>query len=231
MGDISRHRDIFLNTREVIPASLLAKCKLGVADLTYLEMGNYLTDVSQFRDPVFYIFSKQRIWREFVIPEAGDKVKLLRGLSALAALAGVGSTVASQKVSMPDWLSEVSKYGRAVVALAGGVLAVLPTDTYAGLVGADDWIDRMFGTPIERTEGDLKKRDEKHYGYVGQFFRYFTEGITAAFRRRHQKQGKRGMGKDRPDTGKERDCRVCRILHAVLPTRAHRPAAVRLGRK
>ncbi|RYY52059.1 MAG: excinuclease ABC subunit C, partial [Chitinophagaceae bacterium] len=30
-----------------------------------------------FRDPVMYIFSKQRVWRDFIIPKAGDKKKLL----------------------------------------------------------------------------------------------------------------------------------------------------------
>lgn len=172
MGDISRHRDIFLNTREAIATSLLDKCKLREADLTYLELGNFLTDVSQFRDPVFYIFTKQRIWRELVIPRAADKVALLRGLAALAGAAGLA---ASQLLKES---SDFAKYGGPVLAGVGGILALLPTDTYAGIVGADDWIDKMFGTPIERTVGDLKRRDEKHYGYLGQFFQYFVEGIT-----------------------------------------------------
>ncbi|TDD22918.1 hypothetical protein E1218_18560 [Kribbella turkmenica] len=54
MGDISRHLDIFLSTRAAIPAGLLADAGLTVADLTYVELGNFLTDVSQFRDPVAY---------------------------------------------------------------------------------------------------------------------------------------------------------------------------------
>src|SRR5919106_45301 len=177
MGDISRHRDIFLNLREAIPATLLEKCNLVKADLTYLEMGNYLTDVSQFRDPVMYIFSKQRIWREFIIPEVAKKAEVYRGL---AVLAGAASLAAAQVIKelTSGTTSQIAKYAGPALAGLGGALAALPTDTYAGIGGADDWIDKMFGTPIERTTGDLKKRDEKHYGYVGQFFRYFIEGIT-----------------------------------------------------
>lgn len=63
----------------------------------------------------------------------------------------------------------MAKYGGPVLAGLGAILATLPTDTYADIGGADEWIDAMFGTPVERTAGDLKRRDEKHYGYVGQF--------------------------------------------------------------
>ncbi|HET9223439.1 MAG TPA: hypothetical protein VFO07_13090 [Roseiflexaceae bacterium] len=177
MGDISRHRDIYINTRDAIPTSLLDKCKLSVAELTYLELGNYLTDVAQFRDPVMYIFAKQRIWRDFILPKAGDKALTAR---VLAALAGAAGLAASQllKDRLSGIPSDVAKYGGPLLAGLGTIFATLPTDTYADIGGADEWIDRMFGTPIERTTGDLKKRDEKHYGYVGQFFRYFIEGIT-----------------------------------------------------
>ena len=46
MGDISRHRDIFLNTRATTPASLLAKVGLTAGELTYLELGNYLVRIT-----------------------------------------------------------------------------------------------------------------------------------------------------------------------------------------
>jgi hypothetical protein len=177
MGDISRHRDIFFNTQEAIPTSLLDKCKLAAADLTYLELGNYLTDVSQFRDPVSYIFAKQRIWRDVIRPKTRDKASLARGLAALAAIASLAASQIVKELTS-GVASEIAKYTGPVLAGAGAVLAALPTDTYAELGGADDWIDQMLGTPIERTIGDPKKRDEKHYGYVGQFFRYFIEGIT-----------------------------------------------------
>jgi hypothetical protein len=177
MGDISRHRDIFLNTREVTPPGLLAKCKLGVGDLTYLEIGNYLTDVSQFRDPVFYIFAKQRIWREFIIPKVADKAVVARVIAALAGAAGLAAGELLKKFTSGK-LAKVGEVGGPVLAVLGGIIATLPNDTFAGIKGADDWIDQMFGTPIERVGGDLKKRDEKHYGLVGQFFRSFVEGIT-----------------------------------------------------
>jgi hypothetical protein len=177
MGDISRHRNIFYNTQDAIPPNLLQQCKLSAADLTYLELGNYLTDVSQFRDPVMFIFSKQRIWREFIIPKVGDKVGTYRKLAALAGGAALAAGEVIKRMTS-GVVSDIAKYTGPVLAGVGGLLAVLPTDTYAGIGGADDWIDKMFGTPIERTTGDLKKRDEKHYGYVGEFFHYFIEGIT-----------------------------------------------------
>ncbi len=176
MGDISRHRDIYLNTREAIPAALLDKCKLKKSDLTYLEMGNYLTDVSQFRDPVMYIFSKQRIWREFILPKVGERTETPKVIAALIGAAGLlsGELLKRLTSGIP---SDIGKYGPTVAAL-GGLLAAVPDDLIARIIGADDWIDKMFGTPIEKTIGDPKKRDQKHYGYIGQFFQYFIEGIT-----------------------------------------------------
>ena len=84
MGDIARHRDIFLFTRDTIPPHLLRNSRLDPADLTYLELGNFLTDVSQFRDPVSFIFAKQRVWRDVIVPKVGDKVwpYRLRGAAA-----------------------------------------------------------------------------------------------------------------------------------------------------
>src|SRR5688572_15673252 len=178
MGDISRHRDIYLNTREAIPVPLLEKSKVSRNDLTYVELGNFFTDISQFRDPVMYIFSKQRIWRDFIIPQTADKVGTLRILSALAAAAAFAAGAAVNAASSNNTVKDIAKYGGGTLGALGGLLAILPTDTYAGIGGADTWVDKMFGTPIERTIGDPKKRDDKHYGYVGQFFRYFIEGIT-----------------------------------------------------
>ncbi len=178
MGDISRHRDIYLNTREVIPDELLGKCKLSKADMTYLEIGNYLTDVSQFRDPVMYIFAKQRIWREFIIPKTGDKMQLARGLSVLIGATALATSEILKSQLANGTAKDIAKYSGPILAGLGGLIAILPNDLYAGIAGADTWIDKMFGTPIERTIGDLKKRDEKHYGYIGQFFRYFIEGVT-----------------------------------------------------
>jgi hypothetical protein len=177
MGDISRHRDIYLNTRAVLPAALLARCKLSQADLTYLELGNYLTDVSQFRDPVTYIFAKQRIWRDMILPKTADKAMPLR---VLGALAGAASLAASQllKDRVSGVGGDIIKVAGPVLAGAGGILALIPSDTLADIGGADEWIDAMFGTPIEQMGGDPHKRDERHYGLIGEFFRYFIEGIT-----------------------------------------------------
>ena len=176
MGDISRHRDIFLFTRETVPAALLDSVRLTVDDLTYLELGNYLTDVSQFRDPVTYIFAKQRIWRDFVIPQAQDKTQLLRGLSALGAGAALAASQYLKSLTSGTAADVIEGAGIGVAAI-GGILALLPSDTYAALSGADTWIDTLLGTPIERTPG-VVAQDEKHYGYLGEFFRLFIEGAT-----------------------------------------------------
>ncbi|MDQ0000110.1 MULTISPECIES: hypothetical protein [Pseudarthrobacter] len=182
MGDISRHRDIFLFTQDVVPPQLLSDAGLTAGDMTYLELGNYLTDVSQFRDPVTYIFAKQRIWRDIVIPTTRDKTQLLRGISALVAGAALaGSQVAKELLSgTAEDVAEGAAFG---LAALGGILAALPSDTYADLAGADTWIDTLLGTPIERTQldktpGARALRDVKHFGYLGEFFRLFIEGTT-----------------------------------------------------
>ena len=182
MGDISRHRDIFLFTRQTVPAALLDGARLSADDLTYLELGNYLTDVSQFRDPVTYIFAKQRVWREFVIPATRDKTQLLRGLAALGGAALLGATQYLKGLTSGTAAKAIEGSGIGAAAL-GGILAVLPNDTYADLKGADEWIDTLLGTPIERTPIertplDKVARDVKHYGYLGEFFRLFIEGTT-----------------------------------------------------
>ncbi|MFK4084814.1 hypothetical protein ACI2LF_11930 [Kribbella sp. NPDC020789] len=176
MGDISRHRDIFLFTRQSVPAAALGNAKLAADDLTYLELGNYLTDVSQFRDPVTYIFAKQRIWREFVIPAVQDKTQLLRGLAALGA--GVALAVSQYLKTLTSGTTADLIEGSGIgVAALGGIIAALPSDTYADLSGADNWIDTLLGTPIERAPGAARD-DAKHYGYLGEFFRLAIEGTT-----------------------------------------------------
>jgi len=177
MGDISRHRDIYFHIREITPEDLLGKCRLSKGELTYLELGNYLTDVSQFRDPVSYIFSKQRIWREKVIPKVSDKVSALRALSVLAGAASLaaGEIIKSNNSGVP---AQVSKYAEPTLAGLGGLIAIIPTDTYAGVANADDWIDKMFGIPAEQSAGTGAAKDEHHYGLVGEFFRSFINGIT-----------------------------------------------------
>ncbi|GAA1715860.1 hypothetical protein GCM10009745_75400 [Kribbella yunnanensis] len=176
MGDISRHRDIFLFTRETVPVAFLDNANLAADDLTYLELGNYLTDVSQFRDPVTYIFAKQRIWREFVIPAVQDKTQLLRGLAALGAGAALAASQYLKGLTSGTAADVVEGSGIGLAAI-GGILALLPSDTYADLSGADEWIDKLLGTPIERTPG-VAADDAKHYGYLGEFFRLTIEGTT-----------------------------------------------------
>lgn len=189
MGDISRHRDIFLFTQETVPTQLLDGVRLTRGDLTYLELGNYLTDVSQFRDPVTYIFAKRRIWNEKIIPETQDTLQLVRALEALAGAAALGASQYLKGLTSGTAADVIEGTGIGIAALAA-VLAILPSDTYADLAGADNWIDALLGTPLERTPPVTasqaltpqakKKRDIAHYGFLGEFFRLVIESATHA---------------------------------------------------
>lgn len=185
MGDISRHRDVFLFTRSKVSTQLLDGARLAPGDLTYLELGNYLTDVSQFRDPVTYIFAKQRVWRDKVIPKTSDKLMAARLMLLAGAVAAYGVSKGLDELLSGDSGDYAEGAALAVAALAG-LAAILPSDTYAGLAGADTWIDTLLGVPLDLTKpaampataATRAKRDEKHYGYLGEFFRLFIEGTT-----------------------------------------------------
>lgn len=169
MGDIARHRNIFFNIRDAIPPSLLDKASISRTELTYLEFGNFMTDVSQFRDPVWYILAKRTVWQEKVLEGASTGSIIARSLAA--ALAGAGA-IGARKFD-----NSVLSTGSAIAAAAGavGALALSP-DNLADLLGLDDWIDKLFGVPFIAPSGQRRTDDE--YGYVGQFFREFIEGVT-----------------------------------------------------
>ena len=168
MGDISRHRDIFLNTRDALPPELLSRCRLSKADLTYLELGNYLTDVSQFRDPVAFLFAKRSVWRDSILPKATGTKSLLQGLSL-----GLGALSMSvlALAGYPKWAL--------ASGLTGGLLPNLVTEERLldWFKDVDDWLDRMLGAPIDRVSPG-RRRTDPEYGYLGLFFQYFIEGIT-----------------------------------------------------
>ncbi len=84
------------------------------------------------------------------------------------------------------------------MAAIGGIIAVLPSDTYADLSGADNWIDSLLGTPIERTPG-VVRNDEKHYGYLGEFFRLFIEGDLPPVRAGRESSARGRVGLDQTD--------------------------------
>ncbi len=60
MGEIMRHAEVFHNTMEKIGSLRTDE------EFTYLELGNFLTDISQFRDPFAHMMAKRTIWREIV---------------------------------------------------------------------------------------------------------------------------------------------------------------------
>jgi hypothetical protein len=174
MGDIARHRDIYLNTRDAVPLDLLSRCHLSRDDLTYLELGNYFTDVSQFRDPVFYLYAKQTVWREEVLPAAADNAGLTaaKALAHLALLAGAAAALA---------FGEGKTKALAIPAVLGSPLLKAAdseiNDLLADFIGVDEWLDGMLGKPIEKLDPQ-GKRKPGDYGYVGRFFQHFIEGVT-----------------------------------------------------
>lgn len=193
MGDISRHRDIYLFTRDAVPTQLLSTARIGAGDLTYLELGNYLTDVSQFRDPVTYIFAKQRIWRDNVLPKVEDKLPrdTVALVAALAAAAGLGIEELLDRAGSGLGGDIAKGVGLTAAGLAA-LLAAVPADVVADLVGADTWLDQLLGTPLDRTplppggsgragaalRTAMEDREQQHYGYLGMFFQHFIEGAT-----------------------------------------------------
>ena len=68
MGDISTHKEIVLH---MIPQ---LKQISAAENYTYVEFGNFLTDVSQFRDPVAYIGAKSRLRTGALVGPLGDSV-------------------------------------------------------------------------------------------------------------------------------------------------------------
>jgi hypothetical protein len=190
MGDISRHRDIYLFTKDAVAPRLLTGAQLTAGDLAYLELGNYLTDVSQFRDPVTYIFAKQRIWRENVLPKVEEALPS-RAVTALVGALAIGAGEGLKRL-LAGTVGDVAQGAGIGVGALAALMATLPADLVADLVGADTWIDALLGMPIDRSPPPppgaeppgalrleaLRKRDEKHYGYLGQFFQHFIEGTT-----------------------------------------------------
>jgi hypothetical protein len=178
MGDVSRHRDIFLASRDAVPDPRLGPAGLTRSDLTYVELGNYLTDVSQFRDPVTFIFTKRRIWRDKVIPRVADKFPIPN--AAIVAIgAGVAAATKAAESVLPDWLEKVL-YGLGGATAAGGLV---PYDAWADLFGADNWIDAVLGLPMDQsaaaqTAAGIPARDLEHYGLLGAFFVSLIEGVT-----------------------------------------------------
>lgn len=162
MGDISRHRDVFLNSKRALPKALLSRLGLQ-SELTYLELGNYFTDVSQFRDPVVYIFAKRKIWHEGVLSSLQDI-----GQTAAIVLGVIGARIA---------LEGAKKVG-AITAAAGALPLLIPKGLVADLLKFDNWLDRLLGKPVELRPGKGPVRESEDFGELGQFFESFTEGIT-----------------------------------------------------
>lgn len=67
MGDIGTHADITEFVTGEVSASI-PPAQVPLADYTYLELGNFLTDVSQFRDPVAFHSARGKAYQRLPLP-------------------------------------------------------------------------------------------------------------------------------------------------------------------
>ncbi len=98
MGHIKTHAEISVHVTRQLEAILP-----GI-NLVYIELGNFITDIAQFRDPYAYIRAKGRIWNTALADG---------GLRALAVQLGLGS--------VRPWLDDLM--GRAEKGRRHGALA------------------------------------------------------------------------------------------------------------
>lgn len=95
MGEITRHFEVFENTKGKV-AQLRPD-----EEYTYLELGNFLTDVSQFRDPFAHMFAKRVIWRD------AKGTNLVLSVIAAIPIIGVLSDVILDAVDVDVWLNQL----------------------------------------------------------------------------------------------------------------------------
>src|SRR5262249_56278826 len=100
-----------------------------------------------------------------------------RALSGLGAGAGLAASQYIKSLTSGT-TADVAEAAGLGLAAAGGIFAALPADTYADLADADEWIDALFGTPLERTPlaptpGAQAKPDARPYPYLAPFFPHF----------------------------------------------------------
>lgn len=108
MGEILRHAEIFHNTLEKI--GLLRPDE----EYTYVELGNFLTDISQFRDPFAHMLAKRTIWNK-----AKRSNRFLDILSSIPIL-GILTDTILDVVDADQWLDQLmgkyapvnSRYGK-----------------------------------------------------------------------------------------------------------------------
>ncbi|HEV3001472.1 MAG TPA: hypothetical protein VGW75_12095 [Solirubrobacteraceae bacterium] len=120
MGEVLRHAEIFHNTRERIGTLRPDE------DYTYLELGNYLTDVSQFRDPFAHMSAKRTIWQQ-----AKSSNPFLAILSVIPIL-GILSDVFLDAFDVEEWLNNLMgehepadrRYGKLAEYFENVILAV-----------------------------------------------------------------------------------------------------------
>jgi hypothetical protein len=95
MGDLHRHAEIFEHVQQA-----LARIRPD-EDYICLELGNYLTDVSQFRDPFAQMKAKRMIWRKGY----GDLPLFLKVIGVIPVVGTVViEAVLDFKVELDEWL-------------------------------------------------------------------------------------------------------------------------------
>lgn len=161
MGDVKTHFSI---THFVTDQCKLADVAGNVPDddWVYLELGNYLTDVSQFRDPPAHQTGREKARdkvfagaRDILVPAGAG---IFGGLSLLGAGLGFGLDEDVSAGEAVGWTT--------LTTVAGAGLGVGLGFAVAAGIAHGDWAEAIWGGPGRR------------HGHLAEFFRLVNLGMA-----------------------------------------------------
>ncbi len=158
MGEIKRHGEIYKYYQEKI------RDIRGDEDYAFMELGNFLTDISQFRDPYAHLSAKKTIFNQ--ARAAFRENPYVIGTNIV--LAGVALIP-----SIIDFIDKKNKSGAAKSALAVSSLLITEYILFPiaaiGFGKATQWMDVLMGKATPKN---------RRYGKLAQFFEQLCLGIT-----------------------------------------------------
>ena len=95
MGEILRHAEIHHDTREKLAGLRTDE------EYTYLELGNFLTDVSQFRDPFANMLAKRTIWAQ------AKRSNLFLAIVSAIPIISILSDVILDALDVEEWVDQL----------------------------------------------------------------------------------------------------------------------------
>ncbi len=196
MGEILRHAEVFHNTIEKI-GSLRPD-----EEYTYLELGNYLTDVSQFRDPFAHMLAKRTIWGK-----ATRKNWFLAVLSVIPVI-GVLTDVILDVADIDVWLNQLmgehepanKRYGKLALYFENVILGITHV-IFADDIPKKEAIRTMLPPEFQRLEPiPAKEVDRVYHSFFTQYYPhehldyppYIINGEQRVYSRMYQR-GSRGV--------------------------------------